>query len=37
MTEEMDHVFDAMDRDNGILVGTPNALSAFDSNGFLRY
>ena len=26
VTEEMDHVFDAMDRDNGILVGTPERL-----------
>jgi predicted transcriptional regulator len=26
VTEEMDHVFDAIDRDNGILIGTPERL-----------
>jgi len=38
VTEEMDHVFDAMDRDNGILVGTPERLiGVLTPMDFLRY
>jgi predicted transcriptional regulator len=38
VTEEMDRVFDAMDRDNGILVGTPERLiGVLTPMDFLRY
>ena len=38
VTEEMSHVFDAMDRDNGILIGTPERLvGVLTAMDFLRY
>jgi CBS domain-containing protein len=38
VTEEMSHVFDAMDRDNGILIGTPERLvGVLTPMDFLRY
>jgi predicted transcriptional regulator len=38
VTEEMSRVFDAMDRDNGILVGTPEKLiGILTPMDFLRY
>jgi predicted transcriptional regulator len=38
VTEEMSHVFDAMDRDNGILIGTPERLvGILTPMDFLRY
>lgn len=38
VTEEMSRVFDAMDRDNGILVGTPERLvGILTPMDFLRY
>jgi predicted transcriptional regulator len=38
VTEEMDQVFDAMDRDNGILVGSPKRLvGVLTPMDFLRY
>ncbi len=38
VTEEMSHVFDAMDRDNGVLIGTPGRLIAvLTAMDFLRY
>jgi CBS domain-containing protein len=38
VTDEMSHVFDAMDRDNGILIGTPERLIAvLTPMDFLRY
>jgi predicted transcriptional regulator len=38
VTEEMSRVFDAMDRDNGILIGTPELLAGvLTPMDFLRY
>jgi hypothetical protein len=38
VTEEMNRVFDAMDRDNGILIGTPERLvGVLTPMDFLRY
>lgn len=38
VTEEMSRVFDAMDRDNGVLVGTPERLvGVLTPMDFLRY
>ncbi len=38
VTEEMSRVFDAMDRDNGILIGTPERLiGVLTPMDFLRY
>jgi predicted transcriptional regulator len=38
VTEEMNHAFDAMDRDNGILIGTPeNLVGILTPIDFLRY
>jgi predicted transcriptional regulator len=38
VTEEMSHVFDAMDRDNGVLIGTPERLvGILTPMDFLRY
>jgi predicted transcriptional regulator len=38
VTEEMSRVFDAMDRDNGILIGTPeNLIGVLTPMDFLRY
>jgi predicted transcriptional regulator len=38
VTEEMSRVFDAMDRDNGILIGTPEKLiGVVTPMNFLRY
>jgi predicted transcriptional regulator len=38
VTEEMSHVFDAMDRDNGVLIGTPERLiGVLTPMDFLRY
>jgi predicted transcriptional regulator len=38
VTEEMNRVFDAMDRDNGILIGTPDRLvGILTPMDFLRY
>lgn len=38
VTEEITHVFDAMDRDNGILIGTPELLvGILTPMDFLRY
>jgi len=38
VTEEMNRVFDAMDRDNGVLVGTPDRLiGILTPMDFLRY
>jgi len=38
VTEEMSRVFDAMDRDNGILIGTPRRLvGILTPMDFLRY
>jgi len=38
VTEEMSRVFDAMDRDNGILIGTPDRLiGILTPMDFLRY
>lgn len=38
VTEEMSRVFDAMDRDNGVLIGTPNRLlGILTPMDFLRY
>ena len=38
VTEEMSRVFDAMDRDNGILIGTPEKLIGLVTPmNFLRY
>jgi predicted transcriptional regulator len=38
VTEEMNHVFDAMDRDNGVLIGTPERLvGILTPMDFLRY
>jgi len=38
VTEEMNRVFDAMDRDNGILVGVPERLiGVLTPMDFLRY
>jgi predicted transcriptional regulator len=38
VTEEMNHVFDAMDRDNGVLIGTPERLiGVLTPMDFLRY
>src|ERR1019366_2223409 len=38
VTEEMNRVFDAMDRDNGVLIGTPERLiGVLTPMDFLRY
>ena len=38
VTEEMSHVFDSMDRDNGVLIGTPERLiGILTPMDFLRY
>lgn len=38
VTEEMNHGFDAMDRDNGVLIGTPERLiGVLTPMDFLRY
>src|SRR5262249_21978811 len=38
VTEEMNHVFDAMDRDNGILIGSPDRLiGVLTPMDFLKY
>jgi predicted transcriptional regulator len=38
VSEEMNHVFDAMDRDNGVLIGTPERLiGILTPMDFLRY
>lgn len=38
VTQEMSRVFDAMDRDNGVLIGTPdNLLGVLTPMDFLRY
>jgi predicted transcriptional regulator len=38
VTEELSHVFDAMDRDNGVLIGTPERLvGVLTPMDFLRY
>ena len=38
VTEEMNRVFDAMDRDNGVLIGSPERLiGVLTPMDFLRY